>query len=312
MVVHEKKTVARTPPLGNSSNVKHHSNVHVRMSLKPLSLQQLESASEILPYLWIAKADDAILADTAQLLERGIGYLINCAKEKGLVIPRRRKKLASQGLEVVTLNLEDAPEENLTDAIKTFFAVIKRAKSEGKKCLIYCHSGMSRSVSLALAYLLACEHMSLIEAFSHVKKIRMFASPNPGFMAQLMSLERSLDRMRGGDGKCSTVDLDRYRSNRFGDTNTFEATQQQQRGDSEVSLPSCSYNDNNNNTSHRRNLSASALLPFLGVAPNNNNSFSLVSEVDDDDSFFSGLCSACALDVFDQQLKNEEGKGREK
>lgn len=280
MVVQKSCT---TPPLINSNG---------RASLKPLSLQQLESTSEILPHLWIAKADDAILDDTVQLIERGIGFLINCAKEKGRLVPRRRKTLAAEGLEVVNLELDDVPEENLTDAIKTFFAIIKRAKSEKKKCLIYCHSGMSRSVSLVLAYLLACERMSLIEAFSHVKKIRMFASPNPGFMAQLMSLERSLDRMRGGDGKMSTIDLERYRSNRFGDTNTFEAdvTRKQHQQD---------LNDNRNRV-HSRQLSASSILPFIDLPPELTSNR---SEMVDDDSYFSGLCSACALDVFDQELK---------
>lgn len=132
-------------------------------------------------------------------------------------------------------------------------------------------------------------------------------APNPCFMAQLMSLERSLDRMRGGDGKSSTVDLERYRSNRFGDTNTFEATQQKFI-DVEESLRKCGQNVSKNGN-HHRNLSASSLLPFIDISPNNIINYECISEVDDDDSFFSGLCSACALDVFGQQLE-DEGKGR--
>jgi len=79
---------------------------------------------------------------------------------------------------------------------------------------------MSRSVSLAVAYLTAFEKMSLIEAMTHVKNCRRIASPNPGFMSQLITLERAADRKRGGDGSSlPTVDIDLYRKDRFGEPN---------------------------------------------------------------------------------------------
>ena len=73
---------------------------------------------------------------------------------------------------------------------------------------------MSCSVSLGIAYLLTCESMSLIEAFAHVKERRKIASPNPGFMAQLIQLERETRSH-------VTVDLERYKNDRFGDPFTF-------------------------------------------------------------------------------------------
>jgi hypothetical protein len=79
---------------------------------------------------------------------------------------------------------------------------------------------MSRSVTLAIAYLMS-EHggsMTLIDAFQAVKERRKVASPNPGFMAQLVAYER---RIKGGT---ITLDLEKFKCDRFGEPDTFMFT----------------------------------------------------------------------------------------
>lgn len=122
--------------------------------------------------------------------------------------------LSEEGFTTLNLNLKDDSTQSLTEAFQKFFPVVQRAKESNQKCLILCHSGMSRSVSLVIAYLLTCERMSLIEAFAHVKERRKIASPNPGFMAQLIQLERETR-------SSVTVDLERYKNDRFGDPFSF-------------------------------------------------------------------------------------------
>ena len=64
------------------------------------------------------------------------------------------------------------------------------AHSSGGKVLVHCVAGMSRSVSLVLAYLVQREpRMRLAEALRLVKQKRTVVSPNPCFMEQLARFE---------------------------------------------------------------------------------------------------------------------------
>jgi hypothetical protein len=75
--------------------------------------------------------------------------------------------------------------------------------------LVHCHSGMSRSVTICMAYLM-WKGKSLIEAFEMVKSTRQQASPNAGFMEQLCEWEKELT---GRDW--NTLDLEKYQMDRF-------------------------------------------------------------------------------------------------
>jgi protein-tyrosine phosphatase len=79
---------------------------------------------------------------------------------------------------------------------------------------VYCKSGMSRSGSIALAYLLAYRDMTLIDALAFCRARRPIVSPNAGFMTQLAELE---EEKRGR----VTVDLLKYEENRFGEPTTL-------------------------------------------------------------------------------------------
>jgi protein-tyrosine phosphatase len=45
--------------------------------------------------------------------------------------------------------------------------------------------GMSRSVTVVIAYLMCYEHLSMAQALTHVKRARPVADPNMGFITQL-------------------------------------------------------------------------------------------------------------------------------
>eukprot|EP00978_Attheya_sp_CCMP212_P015014 scaffold38582_cov57-Attheya_sp.AAC.2 len=201
-----------------------------------LSLKLDENESDttvILPHLLVSRYGDAILDTPDKLLEADIVYLINCCGDESSNTRMNRTHLSShEGFNILDLNIKDESHEKLEEALSLVFPLVKKAKQahaffrsfhvviENKKCLIYCKSGMSRSVSIAVAYLTAFEKMSLIEAMTHVKNCRRMASPNPGFMSQLITLERAADRKRGGDGSSlPTIDIDLYRKDRFGEPN---------------------------------------------------------------------------------------------
>jgi len=65
-----------------------------------------------------------------------------------------------------------------------------QVRSAGGKTLVHCVSGVSRSASLCLAYLMKHERMPLRRAFAHLKSRRPSVRPNTGFFTQLIEYER--------------------------------------------------------------------------------------------------------------------------
>jgi len=65
-----------------------------------------------------------------------------------------------------------------------------QVRSAGGKTLVHCVSGVSRSASLCLAYLMKHERMPLRRAFAHLKSRRPSIRPNTGFFTQLIEFER--------------------------------------------------------------------------------------------------------------------------
>jgi protein-tyrosine phosphatase len=73
-------------------------------------------------------------------------------------------------------------------------AFIAAAIEEGGKVYIHCMSGISRSVTLTIAYLLTKNtEMSVSEALHEVKARRTVANPNAGFMKQLEQFKATME-----------------------------------------------------------------------------------------------------------------------
>lgn len=68
--------------------------------------------------------------------------------------------------------------------------------------LVHCLAGISRSVTVTVAYLMQKLNLSLNDAYDLVKRKKSNISPNFNFMGQLLDFEKSLGLSRGS--QCPT------------------------------------------------------------------------------------------------------------
>ena len=97
-----------------------------------------------------------------------------------------------KGITFERVALDDKPHAQLSDHFDRCADKIESVRAAGGCTLVHCVAGVSRSVSLCIAYLMKQEHLTLRDAFDDVKKRRPIARPNIGFFRQLIAYEREL------------------------------------------------------------------------------------------------------------------------
>ncbi|CAK4084448.1 unnamed protein product [Aphanomyces euteiches] len=104
--------------------------------------------------------------------------------------------------------ISDDPDVAIDSFFQSVFGFIQNARDSGKVCLVHCSQGMSRSPTFILAYLVARENMSVLEALRYTRALRPVISPNVGFMRKLVELEVRTRQK-------ASLDLVKYRKDRF-------------------------------------------------------------------------------------------------
>ena len=141
-----------------------------------------ESPAQILPYLYIGGRDDA--EDLPKLLSMGITHVLNAAASLD--------KVHEEHFVYLKCELDDDDDEDIAGAFAPAFAQIADARAGKGSVLVHCVAGMSRSVSLAIAWLVYAEGMSLKRALDLVRSKRPIALPNAGFRLALARYEVQL------------------------------------------------------------------------------------------------------------------------
>ncbi|KAF9913093.1 dual specificity phosphatase 12 [Linnemannia zychae] len=138
--------------------------------------QKFREAQEILPGLFLSGS--LISESREKLRELGITHIIQVTD---VPTPRFPGDFIYKVIPV-----PDMDETNLIKHFPDTYTFIHTALESGKKVLVHCMAGASRSVTIVCAYLMKEKKMSAADALKHVQSHRQIAEPNDGFLSQLL------------------------------------------------------------------------------------------------------------------------------
>ena len=153
-------------------------------------MSEWNEISQITPILFVS-ALSAITDD--KLKELGINLVVNATKDLPCYRPQ-------EGLDVsvIRVPVNDFVEANLMPYFKPVADLIQENGNVGGKTVVHCLCGVSRSVSLCIAFLMSYKSsekaakgkMNIYEGLDYVKARRSIARPNAGFVKQLVHFEK--------------------------------------------------------------------------------------------------------------------------
>lgn len=193
-------------PLLSLSGLTIHDNIEQDLALKlepstPDVTDHQESRTkvpvQILPHLYLGSEKDS--SDLDILKKYGISYILNVTHDK----PNSFEHLP--GFKYKKLPVEDNWRANLSDMFPEAFEFIDEGITQNRGVLIHCLAGVSRSVTVTIAYLISALNMTLNEAYDFVKQRKPSVNPNLNFMGQLLEFERQLRTPQTPSSTTSTL-----------------------------------------------------------------------------------------------------------
>ena len=149
---------------------------------------QEEDYSEIIKdFLYISSYKTA--STVTDLKNLKITNIINCS---GDLCENLSNDSSLLNIEYLTLNIRDNVSENIECLFFLCINYINDVKEKKGRVLIHCYKGVSRSVSIVIAYLIYLYKWSYDKAFDFVQSKRSIANPNIGFYLQLKTFYKRL------------------------------------------------------------------------------------------------------------------------
>ena len=135
--------------------------------------------SEILPNFLYLSGYNA--AKNKELLDKyKITHIINCAADFC-------ENVFQNDIKYLSFYLKDHAIENIECIFYECIEFIEKVKQKHERILIQCIQGISRSVSIVIAYLIYINKWTYDQAFNYVQQKRTIAGPNFGFAIQLQN-----------------------------------------------------------------------------------------------------------------------------
>jgi predicted protein tyrosine phosphatase len=96
---------------------------------------------------------------------------------------------------VITVGINDRPEENMLSLLMNIIPRLVQMyhNNNNMRILFHCFAGVSRSSSVAIAYLMIVHNLSLHQALELAISKRNIVRPNPGFVNALQIFEQKIN-----------------------------------------------------------------------------------------------------------------------
>ncbi|XP_059181938.1 dual specificity protein phosphatase 16 [Centropristis striata] len=148
--------------------------------------------TRILPHLYLGCQRDVLNKDLMQ--QNDIVYVLNASNTcpKPDFIPESH---------FLRVPVNDSFCEKILPWLDRSVEFIEKAKASNARVLVHCLAGISRSATIAIAYIMKRMDMSLDEAYRFVKEKRPTISPNFNFLGQLLDFEKKIKCPLGTETK---------------------------------------------------------------------------------------------------------------
>ncbi|KAL4646444.1 dual specificity protein phosphatase 22-B-like [Arapaima gigas] len=136
--------------------------------------------NKVLPHLYLGNFKDA--RDKEQLARYNITHILSIHDSAAPLL---------QEMTYLCIPASDLPSQDLTQHFKESIKFIHESRLKGEGCLVHCLAGVSRSVTLVVAYIMSVTSLGWQDALAAVRVARPCAGPNVGFLRQLEDFENS-------------------------------------------------------------------------------------------------------------------------
>jgi dual specificity protein phosphatase 1B len=145
---------------------------------------------QIVRGVFLGSIDDATYIPKLKRLH--IGALLNVADFD--LKHRHMYKAHMPRLLYAGIPMDDSPDFPIESFFDITNELIHSARMRGLRVLVHCYAGVSRSVTVLAAYLMATNGWTLETTMRRIRRLRPQAQPNPGFMRALHRYEHRLAR----------------------------------------------------------------------------------------------------------------------
>uniref|UniRef100_UPI0037E8F076 dual specificity protein phosphatase 16 n=1 Tax=Semicossyphus pulcher TaxID=241346 RepID=UPI0037E8F076 len=152
--------------------------------------------TRILPHLYLGCQRDVLNKDLMQ--QNDIAYVLNASN----TCPKPDFIHESHFLRVP---VNDSFCEKILPWLDRSVEFIEKAKASNARVLVHCLAGISRSATIAIAYIMKRMDMNLDEAYRFVKEKRPTISPNFNFLGQLLDFEKKIKIPHGTEAKLKSL-----------------------------------------------------------------------------------------------------------
>ncbi|XP_071502217.1 uncharacterized protein [Diadema antillarum] len=144
--------------------------------------------TRVLGFLYLGSQQDVMSEEC--LKRNGINYVLNISKS--CPVPEFLPQTHVHRIPVL---------DNHTEKILPWFdealEFIDKVRSASGSVIVHCVAGISRSPTVAIAFIMRYLNMNVDEAYKYVKEKRATISPNFNFLGQLLEYEKVLRRRQG-------------------------------------------------------------------------------------------------------------------